>query len=106
MPPIQAKRTIEAVSIILGLVPLLKSYDWDDVRKALRDRSFIPNVISFEPRDMDDNAAEFIRQRYLYPSPEFLEKLNAREREKTRTARRSRLWTLRVSIAVHKPPVH
>ena len=82
MPPIQAKRTIEAVSIILGLVPLQKSYDWDDVRKALRDRSFIPNVISFEPRDMDDNAAEFIRQRYLYPSSEFLEKLNQKEREK------------------------
>ena len=76
MPPIQAKRTIEAVSIILGLVPLQKSYEWDDIRKALRDRSFIPNVISFEPRDMDDNAAEFIRQRYLYPTPEFLEKLN------------------------------
>ena len=31
---------------------------------------------------MDDNAAEFIRQRYLYPSSEFLEKLNAKEREK------------------------
>ena len=81
MPPIQAKRTIEAVSIILGLVPLQKSYEWDDIRKALRDRSFIPNVISFEPRDMDDNAAEFIRQRYLYPTPEFLEKLNQKERD-------------------------
>ena len=36
MPPIQAKRTIEAVSIILGLVPLQKSYEWDDMESFTR----------------------------------------------------------------------
>lgn len=80
-PPIHAKRTLEAVSVILGLLPLQKTYDWDDVRKALRDRSFIPQVVGFEPKDMDEQAAEMIRQKYLYPSPEMLEKINQRERD-------------------------
>ena len=37
MPPIQAKRTIEAVSIILGLVPLQKSYEALILERKLKD---------------------------------------------------------------------
>ena len=80
-PPVLVKRTLEAVQILLGLLPLQRDYSWDDVRKAMRKSDFISTVVSFKPSDIDGDNAKTVRDRYLSPSEAFLERLNAREKE-------------------------
>ena len=80
-PPIQAKRTLEAVAVILGALPVQRDYSWDDVRKAARQSDFIKRVVEFNPRDMGEAAAKAVRDRYLSPSAAYLDRLNAKERE-------------------------
>ncbi|EGB05330.1 hypothetical protein AURANDRAFT_30990, partial [Aureococcus anophagefferens] len=57
-PPPNVKRTLEAVQILLGLLPLQASYSWDDVRKAMRKSDFIATVVGFSPSDIEDSNAK------------------------------------------------
>ncbi|KAH8098200.1 dynein light chain binding protein [Aureococcus anophagefferens] len=80
-PPPNVKRTLEAVQILLGLLPLQASYSWDDVRKAMRKSDFIATVVGFSPSDIEDSNAKMVNDRYLKPSDAYLEKVNAKERD-------------------------
>ena len=80
-PPPNVKRTLEAVQILLGLLPLQASYSWDDVRKAMRKSDFIATVVGFSPSDIDDSNAKMVNDRYLKPSDAYLDKVNAKERD-------------------------
>lgn len=77
-PPLAVRRTLEAVELLLGMLQCSSSYaspSWDDIRKLTRRGDFIATVVAFEPSQLSDKAATYVKERYLAPSEATLREL-------------------------------